>query len=158
MSLDSRRARTGLILAVLLFAAVVLALACGPVQAQTSFTPLVKGFTWTIATQGAGGVALAPGETESTVTVGIRLDGDTSHSSGSYQYLATAIAGQTSMTPAQLLTALGKALPPGNYWAALDQTDVLSGAVATSAWTGEVPFSIPYPIVPPAAPAAFTAS
>ena len=90
-------------------------------------------------------------ETEQGVTIGIRADGDTTHSAGNYQYLVIVPAGQTSETPAQITASVAKALPPGNYWAALDQTDSLGGSPATSAWTAEVPFSIP--TVAPATPA-----
>lgn len=122
------------------------------------FPPLLKGFSWTLSTTGAGGVVLPPGETETGVTIGIRADGDTAHSAGNYQYLIIVPAGQTTETPAQITAALTKALAPGNYWSALDQTDMLNGAPSTSAWTSEVPFSIPPAIVQPAPPTAFSAA
>lgn len=122
------------------------------------FTPLVKGFTWTPSTTGEGGAALPAGEVQSGSTIGIRADGDTAHSAGNYQYLVVVPPGQTSETPAQIAAALNKSLPPGNYWAAVDQTDMLNGQSATSAWTAEVPFSIPAPIVKPASPTGFGAA
>jgi len=130
----------------------LLILTSGIAMATTTvFTPLVKGFSWQLATTAAGGGALPAGETEQGVTIGIRADGDTTHSAGNYQYLVIVPAGQTSETPAQITASITKALPPGNYWAALDQTDSLGGSPATSAWTAEVPFSIP--TVAPATPA-----
>lgn len=122
------------------------------------FTPLIKGFSWTPSTTGAGGVALPPGETQSGSTIGIRADGDTTHSAGNYQWLVVVAGAATSETPAAITAALGKALPAGNYWAAIDQTDMLNGAPSTSAWTAEVPFSIPPTIVQPAPPVNFSAA
>jgi len=125
---------------------------------MTTFTPLVKGFSWQNSTTAADGSALPPGETQSGSTIGIRADGDTTHSPGNYQYLVVVPATQTSETPAQITAALNKSLPPGNYWAAIDQTDMLNGAPSTSDWTAEVPFSIPSPIVKPASPTGFSAA
>jgi hypothetical protein len=122
-----------------------------------TFPALVKGFSWTASTTGVGGAALPTGEAESGATIGIRADGDTAHSAGSYQYLIIVPAGQTTETPAQITAALTKALTPGNYWAAIDQTDMLGTQSSTSAWTAEVPFSIPAPIVQPAPPSGFSA-
>lgn len=126
-----------------------------------TFTPLVKGFSWTLATTAAGGNPLPSGEAETGCTIGIRADGDTAHAAGNYQYLAIVPAGAASETPAQLVAALGKNLAPGNYWAAIDQTDVLNGVQSTGAWSPEVAFSIPTPppvIVQPGSPSAFSAS
>ena len=123
--------------------------------APTVFTPLVKGFSFQIATTG-GGQPLPPGETESGATIGIRADGDTTHAAGNYAYLVIVPAGQTTETPAQITAALTKALPVGNYWGAVDQTDTLNGASATSAWSPEIPFSIPPTIVQPDSPADFS--
>lgn len=125
------------------------------------FTPLVKGFAWTPATTDTTGAALPPGETESGTTIGIRADGDATHGVGNYQYLIIVPPTQNSEAPGAINAALGKALSPGNYWAALDQTDMLNGAPSTSAWTAEVPFSIPVPvpvIAKPASPTNFSAS
>jgi hypothetical protein len=124
----------------------------------TVFPALVKGFTWTNSTTDINGNPLPAGEAQSGSTIGIRADGDTTHSAGNYQYLVILAAGQTSETPAAITAALTKALAPGNYWAAMDQTDMLNGAPSTSPWTPEVPFSIPQPVVQPASPTAFTAS
>lgn len=122
----------------------------------TTFTPLVKGFSFTTATTDTSGNPLPTGEAETNVTIGIRLDGDITHSSTNYQYLAIIQGAASSVTPAQLTAALGKPLPPGNYWAAIDQTDTLNGTPATSAWSAEVPFSIPQPVVTPGSPSAFS--
>jgi hypothetical protein len=124
----------------------------------TVFTPLVQGLNWTLATTDASGNPLPAGESESGVTIGIRLDGDVTHASGNYQYLVVCPAGSTSFSPAQIAAVLGKPLPPGNYWAAIDQTDTLDGSPATSAWTAEIPFSIPVPVVAPAPPTNFHAA
>jgi hypothetical protein len=124
----------------------------------TVFPALVKGFSWVNSTAAADGSALPAGEAQSGSTIGIRADGDTAHSAGNYQYLVILAAGQTSETPAQIAATLNKSLPPGNYWAAMDQTDMLGTDSKTSAWTAEVPFSIPPVIVQPAAPTGFTAA
>lgn len=121
-----------------------------------AFTPLIKGFNWTLSTTGVGGVALPSGQVETGVTIGIRADGDATHAAGNYQYLVVVPAGQTSETPAQITAALNKSLPAGNYWAAIDQTDMLNGTPSTSAWTAEIPFSIPPTIVQPAPPTGFS--
>lgn len=122
-----------------------------------TFPALIKGFSWQLSTTGAGGQALPAGEVETGVTIGIRADSDTAHSAGNYQWLVVVPAGQTTETPAQITAALTKSLAPGNYWAAIDQTDMLNGAPSTSAWTAEIPFSIPVPIVQPAPPTGFSA-
>lgn len=124
----------------------------------TTFTPLVKGFSFAPSTTDTTGAALPSGEGETSVTIGIRLDGDITHSSTNYQFIASVPGTGTTVTPAQLTTALGKPLAPGNYWAAIDQTDSLNGSTATSAWSAEVPFSIPQPIVTPSAPTGFLAA
>lgn len=123
-----------------------------------TFPPLTKGFSWTPSTTGDGGAALAPGESQSGSTVGIRADGDTSHSPGNYQYLiiVTGVAAQLLVGDAPWVNAK---IPPGNYWADVDQTDSLNGATATSKWSGtEAAFSIPQPIVQPSPPTGFTAA
>lgn len=125
---------------------------------STVFTPLVKGFTWVSSTTASDGSALPTGEAQTGSTIGIRVDGDTTHAAGNYQYLVIVPAGQTSETPAQIAAALNKSLPPGNYWAAIDQTDMLGTDSKTSAWTPEVPFSIPPVIAQPAPPAGFSAA
>ncbi len=117
-----------------------------------TFTPLVKGLSFNLSTTDNNGNPLPAGETESAATIGIRLDGDTTHSAGNYQYTVVLDAGVTSASPADIAAKLGKPLPPGNYWAAVDQTDTLNGTAATSNWTAEVPFSIPQPVVQPAPP------
>jgi hypothetical protein len=130
-----------------------------PAASTVTVFPVLKSeFSWTPSTTAAGGQALPPGETQSGSTIGIRLDGDTTHSAGNYQYLIPISGTAMSETLAQLAAFLTKALPAGNYWGALDQTDILSGSPATSAWTAEVPFSIPAILATPAPPAAFQAS
>lgn len=124
----------------------------------TVFTPLIKGFSWTPSTLAADGSALPTGEAQSGSTIGIRMDGDATHAAGNYQYLVVLPAGQSSETPAAITAALTKSLTPGNYWAAIDQTDMLNGAPSTSAWTAEVAFSIPPVIATPASPTNFTAA
>jgi hypothetical protein len=99
---------------------------------------------------------LPDGESESGATIGIRVDGDSTHSPGNYQYVVPLDAGVTTATPADIAAKLGKPLPPGNYWGAVDQTDTLNGSPATSKWTDEVAFSIPQPVVQPAPPTGFT--
>lgn len=122
------------------------------------FTPLVKGFSWQNSTTDENGNPLPEGETETAATIGIRLDGDTTHAAGNYQYIVPLDAGVTSATPADIAAKLGKPLPPGNYWAAVDQTDTLNGNPATSKWTAEVAFSIPQPVVQPGSPTGFQAA
>jgi len=121
----------------------------------TVFTPLIKGLSFALSTIDTSGNPLPAGETESGATIGIRADGDATHAPGNYQYLVVLAAGATSITPAAINTAIGKSLPPGNYWAAVDQTDMLDGAPSTSAWTTEVPFSILQPVVQPSPPTDF---
>lgn len=124
----------------------------------TVFTPLIKGFSWTPSTTDKDGNPLPAGETQSGSTIGIRADGDTAHAAGNYQYLIIVPPTQNSEAPGAITAALTKALTPGNYWAAIDQTDMLNGSPSTSAWTAEVPFSIPAVIATPAAPTNFTAA
>jgi hypothetical protein len=126
-----------------------------PMATPTVFTPLVKGFSWQTALT-AGGQPLPAGEVETGDTIGIRADGDTTHAAGNYQYTVQVPAGQTLETPAQITAALGKPLPPGNYWGAIDQTDALNAQSATSIWSTEVPFSIPATVVTPGSPADFS--
>lgn len=121
---------------------------------STVFTPLTVGFSWVNATTDPNGNPLPPGEVESGTTIGIRADGDAAHSPGNYQYFVVNTGNVTSIS-AQAFQAAAK-LPPGNYWAALDQTNILNGVTATGAFTSEIPFSIPVVVVKPAAPTNFT--
>jgi|SRR6185437_747172 len=123
---------------------------------STVFPPLLKGFSWVPSTTGEGGVPLAPGEIETGSTIGVRADSDTTHSIGNYQWFVVVNGTVTTESTSDFQGKLN--LAPGNYWAALNQTDMLNGAPSTSAWTPEVPFSIPSPIVKPAAPTGFTAA
>lgn len=120
------------------------------------FTPLIKGFSFALATTDDNGNPLPEGETETAATIGIRQDGDSTHAAGNYQYIVPLDAGVTSASPADIAAKLGKPLPPGNYWAAVDQTDTLNGNPATSKWTAEIGFSIPQPVVQPSSPTGFT--
>lgn len=126
----------------------------GTTATATVFPPLLSEFSWIPSTTG-GGQALPPGETQTGSTLGIRADGDTTHSAGNYQWLVLIVGAGMSETASQLAAALGKSLPVGNYWAAIDQTDMLNGQSATSAWSGEIPFSIPPTIAQPDIPTAF---
>jgi hypothetical protein len=140
--------------------AMILILATGDSMSTPTpivFTPLVKGFTWVNSTT-SGGKPLPAGETETGDTIGIRMDQDSTHSPGNYQYTVKVPAGQTLESPAQIATALGKPLPPGNYWGAIDQTDTLGGTSATSTWSTEVPFSIPATTATPDSPQNFSQS
>lgn len=123
-----------------------------------TFTPLVKGFRFNLSAVDTAGNALPSGEAESAATIGIRADGDTTHATGNYQYTVELAAGVSSVTPAGITAALGKPLPPGNYWAAVDQTDTLDGTASTSPWSAEIPFSIPQPVVQPGSPTGFIAA
>lgn len=120
----------------------------------TVFTPLTTGFSWTPSTTDDKGNPLPPGEAESGATIGIRPDGV--GAAGTYPTLVVVPSTATSETLAQLNAALGKALASGNYWAAIDQTDMLGTASSTSVWTAEVPFSIPAVIAKPSPPTNFT--
>ena len=120
----------------------------------TVFTPLTAEFTWTPSTT-SGGQPLPAGEVQTGATIGIRADGDTTHSAGNYQWLVLIVGTGMSETAAQLAAALGKALPVGNYWAAIDQTDTLNGQSATSAWSPEIPFSMPPTLATPDFPQNF---
>lgn len=126
---------------------------------MTVFTPLISGFVWQPSTTDVNGNPLPAGETSSGSTIGIRADG--TGVAGTYTYLVIVPANSSAESVVALNQAIGKALVPGNYWAAIDQTDVLNGSSITSAWTAEVPFSIPAPapvIVRPAPPSNFTAA
>ena len=122
------------------------------------FPPLVKGFSFALSSTDENGNPLPAGETESAATIGIRQDGDSTHAAGNYQFIVGLDAGVTTASPADIAAKLGKPLPPGNYWAAVDQTDTLNGVAATSKWTAEVGFSIPQPVVQPGSPTGFQAA
>ena len=120
----------------------------------TVFPPLIKGFTWVPSTTAEGGGALPDGETQTGSTIGVRADGDTAHSTGNYSWFVVITGPVNAESTSDFQAKLS--LKPGNYWAAINQTDMLNGVPATSAWSGEIPFSIPSPIVKPAAPTGFT--
>lgn len=147
-----------------LFIIPLLVLIAAPPHAQTAtvpttFTPLVKGFSWTLSTLNVAQAPLPAGETESGVTIGIRMVGDATHSAGNYQWLYVAPAGATTATLAQIQAQLGFTLAEAtNYYAALDQTDMLNGSPSTSPWTAEIGFSIPIAVVQPCPPLAFAAN
>jgi hypothetical protein len=126
-------------------------------MSSTVFTPLQSGINIKYATTAPGGVALPAGETETSAVIGIRVDGDTTHSPGNYQYAVPVPQGQTLMTPQAINAALASVLPGGlpvaNYWASSQQTDTYQGTTYTSKWeTPEVPFSVPLPGAAPDAP------
>lgn len=121
---------------------------------STVFTPLTVGFSWVNATTDSNGNPLPDGEVESGTTIAVRADGDVAHSPGNYQYFVVNTGNTTSISAASFQAAAK--LPPGNYWAAMDQTNVLNGVTATGAFTPEIPFSIPQTVVKPAAPKNFT--
>ena len=121
--------------------------------APVTFPPLTKGFSWTPATTGEDGKPLPDGETEASTTVGLRPDGNASFANGNYERTVIILGAVNSETLDALNAALGKALPPGNYWGNLQQTDTLNGQTATSDWMPEeFTFSIPQPVVKPAPP------
>lgn len=124
-----------------------------------TFPPLNTGLSWVLSTLGVGNVVLPTGEVQTGVTIGLRLDGDATHSAGNYQWLIPLSAGIVSESTADLEAALAKLPnPPGpgaNLHAAIDQTDALNASPSTSAWTAEVSFSLPIPVVQPLPPAAF---
>jgi len=118
----------------------------------TTFPPLNQ-ITIVPATTGPGGAPLPSGETEASITLGIRPDGDAAHGPGNYGTLVVVPPGQTTESLAALNAAIGSALAPGNYWLNGKQTDTYQGANFTSAWGAtEVPFSIPLPGAAPDAP------
>ena len=130
-------------------------------SAAATFPPLISEFTWAPSTTGGGGQPLPAGEAQTGSTIGIRTATDTTHSAGNYQWLVPIGGTGMSETLAQLTAFLGAALPAGNYYAAVDQTDALNGVSATSAWSAEIPFSIPVPvpvIVTPSVPQNFSAA
>lgn len=118
-----------------------------------TFPPLTEGISWTLSTTSSG-VAVPEGEVTSSVLLGIRPDGNSAYSRGSYWSNIAIQGAATSETLAAINSALKSALPPGNYWGNVQQTDTLSGQSATSAWMPEdFPFSIPQPsIATPDAP------
>jgi hypothetical protein len=126
------------------------------------FTPFTKSISWTDATTASGGAPLPAGETLADTVIGIRADGDATHSAGNYQWQISVAAPASSITRADFDAAIKAAypqmnpVPPGNYWLNGEQTDVLDGQTATSAWgTTETPFSIPVPVVAPSNPTSF---
>lgn len=121
----------------------------------TTFPPLTKGFSWVGSSTDTSGNPMPSGEAPSGSSVGIRADGDATHAAGNYKYIVAVngAASQLNITDPQWLAAK---IPPGNYWGAVDQTDMLGTDSRTSAWTAEVPFSIPSPIVTPAQPTGFS--
>ncbi len=123
------------------------------------FPPLTKGFSWKPSTTDSSGNPLPNGETEASTTVGIRPDGNASFSNGNYQRTIIILGAVNEETLDAFNTALGAALPPGNYWGNLQQTDTLNGQNATSDWMAtEFTFSIPQPVVKPAPPSNPTVS
>lgn len=123
----------------------------------TTFPPLAKQISWTDSLTDANGNALPAGESVQSTTIGIRPDGNAAYSLGNYQYKIIVIAPATTESFAAVNAAVGGALPPGNYWANAMETAVLNGNTASSVWgTTEIPFSIPFQVVAPAAPTALS--
>lgn len=123
----------------------------------TTFPPLATAITWKDATTDASGNPLPAGEVVSSVTLGIRADGDTAHSLGNYSKTVIVLGTVTTETLTALNSALGATLAPGNYWLNGQETATLSGQSATSLWgTTETPFSIAQPVVTPGSPSAFS--
>ena len=121
---------------------------------STVFTPLTVGFSWVNSTTASDGTALPTGETQVSTTIGVRADGDTTHSQGNYKWFVTNMGTATSISAADFLKMTK--LAAGNYWAAIVQTDSLNGANATSSESPEIAFSVPVTVVAPAAPTNFT--
>ena len=120
---------------------------------STVFPPLTNSITWTNNATDANGQPLPAGEALVSTTLGVRADLDAAHGPGNYQYLVIVPAPASSETVAALAAALGKTLPPGNYWLNAMQTDALNGVSVSSAWMGaETPFSVPPVAVAPGAP------
>lgn len=125
----------------------------------TTFPPLATAITWKDSNTDASGNPLPAGEAVSSVTLGIRADGDTAHSLGNYAKTVIVLGTVTQETVSALNSALGAALAPGNYWLNGQETATLNGQSATSAWGAtETPFSIPQPVVTPGSPSAFSVS
>lgn len=123
------------------------------------FTPLTTSISWKDSTTDNAGNALPPGETVTSVTLGIRPDGDANFSLGNYFKTIVLLGPVTSETISALNSALGAALPPGNYWLNGQETATLNGQSLTSDWgTTETPFSIPQQVVKPGAPGPFVVS
>lgn len=116
----------------------------------TTFPPL-NTFTIQNPTTNVDTTAVAAGELTAT-EIGIRADGDATHSAGNYLFIVKVTEPATTESVAALNTALGKALAPGNYWAAARADTAglkADGTPADSAWsTPEQPFSIPVPPAP----------
>lgn len=118
---------------------------------MTVFTPLTTAVNITPSTTAVGGGALPTGEALASVTLGIRPD--QIGSAGTYPLVVIVQAPATSESKAALLAALnGQLTPGGNYWMAGEQTDTFSGQNFTSAWSAEIPFSLPLVGVAPDAP------
>lgn len=116
------------------------------------FPPLTESISWTDSTTAEGGAPLPDGETVVSTTLGIRADGDTNFSAGTYQFQVSVAAPAQKESANDLTVALAKALPPGNYWLAAKETAKLGDATADSKWSPEVGFSIPLAVATPASP------
>lgn len=122
-------------------------------MSDPNFPPLTESISWVDSTTAAdGGGPLPDGETIVSTTLGIRADGDTNFSAGSYQFQVAVAAPSQKESVGDLTLALAKALPPGNYWLAAKETAKLGDATADSAWSSEVGFSIPLAVAIPASP------
>lgn len=101
-----------------------------------AFPVLTTGFTWTEPTQNVDGTPITAGEITG-YQLGVRADG--TGSAGTYAQTVS-VTGSTasSLTASALKAALS--LSPGDYWAAVRDVGPVD-----SAWTNELPFSIPPP-------------
>jgi hypothetical protein len=118
---------------------------------MTTIFPPLNAFTLVPSTTADDGSALPEGEALTSSTIGIRPDG--TGAPGTYPTLVIVPATVTVESLAAINAAIGKNLPPGNYWANAQQTDSLNGQSSTSPWMAtEVPFSIPFTVAVPAPP------
>src|SRR3569833_3351659 len=105
----------------------------------TVFLPLFFGFSWFLSSSVVGGGVFPDGETQTGSTIGVRADGDTAHSTGNYSWFVVITGPVNAESTSDFQAKLS--LKPGNYWAAINQTDMLNGVRAASDWSGEIPLS-----------------